>query len=175
MKYILTYAVMVAFLILTIGCSTENPLCTTNYCVEGEIYPRSWLDRSETFDEISVDDTTLLNAVVGTTPPPIPLSDTSTLPDIVAHVAAGGRDCLEKTYAITGTVDFNYQGTTSAFITLETHNNDVTFFISDREDSDAFVDYDEGETYTFTIVVRSIGRHDADNRKHQSIFTSLAG
>ena len=38
---------MLTFLMLTIGCSTENPLCTDNYCVEGEIYPRAWLDSNE--------------------------------------------------------------------------------------------------------------------------------
>ena len=167
-------APMLTLLILTIGCSTENPLCTDNYCVEGEIYPRAWLDSSEPFDEISVDDTTLLNAVVGTTPPPLPLSSTPTLSDIVAHVAADGRECLEQTYTLTGEVAFNYQGATSTFITLETHNNDVTFFISDRENIDTFVDYDRGETYTFTVLIESIGRHDPDNRKHQSIFSSLS-
>ena len=32
-------------LVLILGCETINPLCTENYCVEGEIYPRSELRR----------------------------------------------------------------------------------------------------------------------------------
>ena len=167
--------VVVTLLLLSLfGCSTENPLCTDNYCVEGEMYPRSWLDSGESFDEISVDDTALLNAIVGTTPPPPTLPNTPTLSNIVAHVAAGGRACLEKTYTLDGIVVFKYQGTRSTFVTLETDNDDVSFFISSTDDLNAFADYDEGEAYTFTVLVRSIGRHLADDRKHQSIHTDLA-
>ena len=165
---------LILSLAFSIGCGTENPLCTPNYCVEGEIYPRAWLDTHEPFDEISVDDTAILNAIVGTTPPPPILSDTPTLTEIIAHVAAGGRDCLDQIYTIEGTVAFNYKGTYSTFVTLETDNDDVGFFISERQDLAVFADYDEGETYTFTVMVRSINRHDADDRKRQSIHTSLA-
>ena len=47
MKSILKPAVMLivfAILILTIGCSAENPICTTNFCAVGEVFPRSELD-----------------------------------------------------------------------------------------------------------------------------------
>ena len=37
---------------------------------------------------------------------------------------------------------------------------------------DALADYNEGETYTFTVSVRAIGRY-SDNRKQQSIHTDL--
>lgn len=36
--------------LLFAACSTENPLCTDNYCVTGEIFPRADLDDDATFD-----------------------------------------------------------------------------------------------------------------------------
>lgn len=167
-----TFLLFVIAVIFTLGCSTENPLCTDNYCVEGEIYPRSWLHQDEKFDEVSVDDTAVLNAIVGTTPAPPALTNTPTLSEIVAHVAAGGRDCLEQTYTIKGAVEFKFVSERSNFITLETGNEDVNFFISGGDDLDALADYDEGETYMFTVSVRAIGRY-SDNRKQQSIHTDL--
>lgn len=166
-----TFLLFVIAVIFMLGCSTENPLCTDNYCVEGEIYPRSWLQWDEKFDEVSVDDTAVLNAIVGTTPAPPTLTNTPTLSQIVEHVAAGGRDCLEQTYTIKGAVEFKFVSERSNFITLETGNEDVNFFIS-GDDLDALADYNEGETYTFTVSVRAIGRY-SDNRKQQSIHTDL--
>ena len=63
MKSILTYAPILTLLILTIGCSTENPLCTTSYCVEGELFLKSELDDAASFDDLpaSVTEETLVN------------------------------------------------------------------------------------------------------------------
>ena len=35
--------VLITSLLCVVSCSTENPLCTQNFCVEGEIFPRSEL------------------------------------------------------------------------------------------------------------------------------------
>lgn len=45
------------------GCSTENPLCTDNYCIEGEIYLKSELAEDADFDPMpgTVSEATLLN------------------------------------------------------------------------------------------------------------------
>ena len=40
MKYLL---ILIVFAILSLGCETENPICTDNYCVTGEIFPREEL------------------------------------------------------------------------------------------------------------------------------------
>ena len=114
-----------------------------------------------------------MNAIVGTTPTPPPLTGTPTLSEIVAHVAAGGRDCLNQTYTIRGVVTFKYVSQRSNFITLETSNEDVSFFIGAGDDLNALAGYEEGESYNFTVVVDSLGRYN-DNRKQQSIHTKLA-
>ena len=163
---------MFCFAFLT-GCETQNPICSENYCVEGIIYHKSLLFSDETYSEVEVDDDAIFNAIFSTTPQTPILTKKSTLSDIVAHVAAGGKDCLEQTYTITGTVDFNFQGVTGRFLTIETNNNDITFFIDDNDDPKTLENYEEGETYTFTVFIYSVGRHTADDRKHQSIFSHL--
>ena len=173
MKILALSLLITVILIFCFGCNTENPLCTDNYCVEGEIYPRAWLDTSEDFETISVDDAAILNAIVGTTPAPPTLTATPTLSEVVAHVAAGGRDCIDETYTLTGVVEFNYQSTTSQFITLDTGNDDISFFITDQDKSGSLADYARGETHTFTCTIKSVGRHRADDRKHQSIHSDL--
>lgn len=169
----LTTLALFAILLLTAGCSTENPLCTDNFCVEGQIYPKDWLHGDEDYSELAIDDTALLNAITGTTPPPPRLSPAPTLSEIVAHVAAGGRDCLEQTYTLEGTVRIKFVDEFSNFITLRTGHENVSFFISGGDNLDALVRYDEGQTYTFTIVVREVGRYREDDRKYQSIHTDL--
>lgn len=50
--------VLATFLMLTIGCETENPICTNNYCVTGEIFSREELggrDFQEAPETISED------------------------------------------------------------------------------------------------------------------------
>ena len=69
LKPLLYYVLMLsafALMIFTIGCSTENPLCSDNYCVEGEIYPRSELVGD--FSPIAVDDSVILATFAGVTP-----------------------------------------------------------------------------------------------------------
>ena len=38
MKSILACTTMFALLILTIGCSTENPICGDTICIDGEVF-----------------------------------------------------------------------------------------------------------------------------------------
>ena len=49
---VLTFSLIVTAIIFTLGCSTENPLCTDNYCVEGEVFLKTDLEEDETFDEL---------------------------------------------------------------------------------------------------------------------------
>ena len=67
MKSILTYALILTLVILTIGCSTENPLCSDNYCVSGEIFLRSQLFEDEEFSEVNVNESQLLASFANAT------------------------------------------------------------------------------------------------------------
>ena len=35
-----TFSLFVIAVVFSLGCSTENPLCSTNYCVVGEIFEK---------------------------------------------------------------------------------------------------------------------------------------
>lgn len=63
-----TFSLIVVAAVSTLGCSTENPLCTDNFCVEGEIYPRSDLPRGAEFSELAIDDSAVLATLAGTPP-----------------------------------------------------------------------------------------------------------
>ena len=55
---------LIFVLVMTIvGCETTNPLCTENYCIEGEIYLKSDLEADATFDTLpgTVSEETLIN------------------------------------------------------------------------------------------------------------------
>ena len=55
--------VVVILLLSLLGCSTENPLCTDNYCVEGEIYLKSDLEEDQSYDDVpaNVSEQSLVN------------------------------------------------------------------------------------------------------------------
>ena len=65
---VLTFSLFVIAVVFTLGCSTENPLCTDNFCVEGEIYPRSELAAGQEFSELAVDDAAIFATLAGTPP-----------------------------------------------------------------------------------------------------------
>ena len=50
------------------GCETENPLCTDNYCVTGEIFEKSDLKKGQDFGTLPLDEAALLAALEN--PPP---------------------------------------------------------------------------------------------------------
>ena len=58
-----TFSLIVIAVVFTLGCSTENPLCTDNYCIKGEIFLKTDLEEDETFDELpgTVSEQTLIN------------------------------------------------------------------------------------------------------------------
>ena len=164
---------MTVLIPMLLGCSTENPLCSDNFCVEGQIFPKDHLIFDEEYSEVAVDEVVLLN-IVATARPPIPaLTNTPSLSNIVAHVTAGGRDCLDQTYTITGIVDHNLIGIGGKSITLVSGNDDITFFISSYDDPELLQDYAVGEAYTFTTHIDSIGRYQEDDRKHLNIFSDI--
>jgi hypothetical protein len=60
MKHLFLIFVLVMAIV---GCETTNPLCTENYCIEGEIYLKSDLEADATFDDLpgTVSEETLVN------------------------------------------------------------------------------------------------------------------
>ena len=44
--------ILMLSLLLCVGCSTENPLCTDTYCVKGEIFFKEDLNADEPFDRL---------------------------------------------------------------------------------------------------------------------------
>ena len=46
-----------------IGCSTENPLCTDNYCVTGEVFSKDELEAGQTFEVLPIDEAALVAAI----------------------------------------------------------------------------------------------------------------
>ena len=57
------FSLLVIAIVFTLGCSTENPLCSDTYCIEGEIYLKSDLEADATFDTLpgTVSEETLIN------------------------------------------------------------------------------------------------------------------
>ena len=70
MRYItfLLYTVLMVLIAMLLGCSTENPLCSQNYCVDGEIFLRSQLFEDEEFSEVNIVESDFIAAFANTTP-----------------------------------------------------------------------------------------------------------
>jgi len=64
LRFLLTFLTM-SFII---GCSTENPLCTDNYCITGEVFSKDDLEQGQTFEVLPLDEVALLRALEN--PPP---------------------------------------------------------------------------------------------------------
>ena len=62
-----TFSLLIIAIVFTIGCYTENPICSDNYCVSGEIFLRSELKKGEIFSEINVVESSLIAAIANTT------------------------------------------------------------------------------------------------------------
>lgn len=58
--------ILITAFLFSLGCETTNPLCTDNYCVEGEIYPKSDLRPGAKYGELPIDDAAIFAALAGT-------------------------------------------------------------------------------------------------------------
>ena len=174
LKSLLYYVLMLsafALMIFTLGCNTENPLCTDNYCVEGEIYPRSELVGD--FSPIAVDDSVVFATLVGGVKPVETIetpADSVTFADIVADVASGGTEYLNQTVTTRAVVKFKLE---SGSLSLETHDDTVFFFITDRDSAGELERYNQYSTYDFTIYIRSILPPDEEFNEY-AVFSALA-
>ena len=140
-----------------LGCNTENPLCTDNYCVEGEIYPRSELVGD--FSLLAVDDSVILATLVGGVTPvetvETPAVDSVSLADIVSNVEDGGTKYLNQTVTITGEVELDNTLYKNGAVSLITGTT-TAFYIADYQNPARLNPYKKGKTYTFTVIVVTI-------------------
>ena len=68
--FFVAFVVLIAFLVPLLGCNAENPLCSTNFCAVGEVFPRSELGDRE-FSEVDIDDSVIFATFTGATPSPV--------------------------------------------------------------------------------------------------------
>ena len=99
MKNTLIFLILLGLIfMLAIGCETQNPVCSENYCVMGEIFPRSEIG-VRAFEELpaSVNEKTLVGLLAGKaqgaaaiagTPP---VESTPRLNFVSAHPASGSE------------------------------------------------------------------------------------
>ena len=165
---VLTFSLFVIAVVFTLGCSAENPICSTNFCAIGEVFPRSELEDGQLFSEVDIDDSVIFATLVGgdtpvkTTPAVATTQpDTVTLNDIVSDVAGGGTTYLGKIVTITGAVRSDASGfTNNDTITLITNNENVSFYINSRETPDRLAKYKKDQTYTFNLFIRGVDPPD---------------
>ena len=154
---------LILSLAFSIGCGTENPLCTDSFC----IVPRDAVEG----EVIEVDETKVLALIAKTTEvdqPPItpvaPPTDVS-LSDIVASAARGSTQYVGQTVTIQGTVRFNFVDDGLGSITLQTNNDLVSFFVTAYPNPETLRHYIEGNSYTFTLFIRGIRESETNPDK----------
>lgn len=81
-----------------IGCETQNPVCSENYCVMGEIFPRSEIGE-RAFEELpaSVDEETVIGLLAGMSQESAAIADTSRF---VSAIPSGGEIAANGTITI---------------------------------------------------------------------------
>ena len=139
------------------GCEAQNPVCSDNFCVVGEVFLRSDLEANQEFSEVDVDDSLILATLIGTTPVEPTVDDPPTLESLVADVAAGGVRYAGKIITITAEVQSGASSfTNNDAITLVTNNADVWFYVISRETPARLANYEQGKSYTFNLFIQEI-------------------
>ena len=156
-----TFSLFIIVVISILGCSAENPICSTNFCAVGEVFPRSELEDGQAFSEVDIDDSVIFATLVGTPIPDQPTTpatqetepESTTVSSIVSDVAAGGTRYTNKIVTIQGTVESVFESGTR---TLVTNNDNVTFYVRNQTKPELLDSYKEGGTYTFTLFISGI-------------------
>lgn len=98
------YIVPLLICLVITGCDAQNPICSDNFCVVGEVFPRSELDTNQEFSEANVDDSKIL-AALATTPQPATTQPESD-PTNLATADVGDFDFQPVT--VTGKLDWDF-------------------------------------------------------------------
>ena len=155
----LTFSLFIIAIISTLGCSTENPLCTDNFCIEGEIYPKSDLAAGVEYVDLPIDDAVIFATLAaGTTPVETTPAESVPLDAIVADTAKGGTTYIGETLTITAPVQFVFDTS----ITLLTKTDSVSFYVKNPKDPEKLNVFQEGKTYTLTVEIVDIEPPDEE-------------
>ena len=177
---LLIFSLLVIAVLSMLGCSAENPICSTNFCAIGEVFPRSELEEGQAFSEVDIDDSVIFATLTGGEPvqtiqPPAKTTpaDSVAFADIVSDVASGGTRYSNKTLTFSAVVEFDSSGfTNKEFIILITNNEKVVFYVQSVEDPSKVASYQEGISYTFTVFVEQISQPTATFPAY-SVFTTI--
>ena len=174
---LLTFSLIVIAVVFILGCSAENPICSTNFCAVGEVFPRSELEAGTEFSEVDIDDAVIFATLTGV-PTPVetvpdgdttPADDTLTLADIVNDVAVNGVNSTYKgqTVKITAPVRYVFAATETrnAAVTLATLNESISFFVNDDDEVDDLAHLGTGTTYTFRLLIENVQTSSSDAEK----------
>ena len=169
---VLTCSLIVTAIIFTLGCSTENPICSTNFCAIGEVFPRSELEEGQAFSEVDIDDSVIFATLVtgsrpvetvptvepttarATTVQPANIVSKTTVAVIVANTVAGGKQFEGKVVevaAVIRSVDADNE-----WLTLQTNDDNIAFFVSaygDILEGTLKKTYTVGSTYTLQLYI----------------------
>ena len=161
---LLAFSLFVITAVFTLGCNAENPVCTTNFCAVGEIFPRSELEEGQAFSEVDIDDSVIFAILVtGTTPVETAPAETTggdsvSLDAIVADVAAGSTTYVGETLTITAPVQFVYPSSVSLF----TKTDLVSFYVKNPKDPQELAVFQQGKTYRLTVEIVDIEPPDEE-------------
>ena len=158
------FSLFVIAVIFSFGCNAENPICSTNFCAVGEVFPRSELEDGQAFSEVDIDDSVIFATLVGTTPvetqpvepTPVVATPAVDLTDIVANVAVGGTKYVGKTVTITAPVQFKFE----TFFSLFTNDDTVSFIVRSPDAPDKLTHFQESLTYTLTVEITGVSPPD---------------
>lgn len=156
------FFILITLTAFTIGCETDNPLCTDNFCVTGEVFAKEDLADDQAYDELEIDDGVVLDVIaenVGNIEVTVIRPEDTDLgqraipiSDVVSDVEDGGVTYLGETVVVQATVSFKLLPGT---FMLETANDGVNFYLSSPERTDV-VDAEEGKEYYFEVRIREI-------------------
>ena len=153
----LTFTLVAILVIAFTGCEAQNPICSDNFCVIGEVFPRSELEENQEFSEVNVDDSQILAVLIGTpehlTTEPDP---EVTLADIISDVANGGRQYVGETVTLTATVEVNLTDADHDAIALVTNSENITFLVTSHNETRTLANYEAGNLYTFKLYIKDI-------------------
>ena len=185
MKYFLIYTVLLVLVAVLLGCETLNPLCTENFCVEGEIYPRDELGKRQKFTKAPINDAQLM-AILGGTPPtppttlpttvqptpetPLPIAIVPFNPNVsmgtlIADVKKGSKRYKGKTINIKAEFK-DIHDFTGSLIRLKTYS-DVRFVVSFAQHKSLVNEYGAAERKRKRLNLDGISRNDVFVQKYE--------
>ena len=179
---------LIPLLVLTtlyLGCTAENPVCSENFCVIGEIFPRTDLEDSEysEFSEVDVNDARIIAVLTGTetltTPeePTRPRAEPSepevsrvNLEDIVVNALGGGRDYVGKIVYVKA--KFQVPRLPGQQLRVRTGTS-VRFYIDDSGNSAHIQDPIKNWEYDLVIRIRDISSPINDEENYYTIWAEM--